>query len=148
MIVPQLSANDTFDLGDGLMRPDPYIMETGRVDVAAYTSDDRFAEERELFGRIWLQMGRVEELPSPGDWLVRRIDIRGVTALIVRGKDNKIRAFHNICRSEEHTSELQSLMRISYAVVCLKKHIMSMRIIKVYLIKNDITSCHYYRLKH
>src|SRR3546814_3554382 len=27
-------------------------------------------------------------------------------------------AFHN--RSEEHTSELQSLMRISYAVFCLK----------------------------
>src|SRR3546814_6450669 len=26
-------------------------------------------------------------------------------------------------RSEEHTSELQSLMRISYAVVCLKKNI-------------------------
>src|SRR3546814_10523769 len=25
------------------------------------------------------------------------------------------------CRSEEHTSELQSLMRISYAVLCLKK---------------------------
>src|SRR3546814_4731553 len=25
------------------------------------------------------------------------------------------------CRSEEHTSELQSLMRISYAVFCLKK---------------------------
>src|SRR3546814_10583625 len=27
----------------------------------------------------------------------------------------------NIDRSEEHTSELQSLMRISYAVFCLKK---------------------------
>src|SRR3546814_4694761 len=27
----------------------------------------------------------------------------------------------SICRSEEHTSELQSLMRISYAVFCLKK---------------------------
>src|SRR3546814_3911926 len=27
----------------------------------------------------------------------------------------------NIFRSEEHTSELQSLMRISYAVFCLKK---------------------------
>src|SRR3546814_2836521 len=25
------------------------------------------------------------------------------------------------CRSEEHTSELQSLIRISYAVFCLKK---------------------------
>src|SRR3546814_8199781 len=29
-------------------------------------------------------------------------------------------AIHSI-RSEEHTSELQSLMRISYAVFCLKK---------------------------
>src|SRR3546814_3770497 len=28
---------------------------------------------------------------------------------------------HAIRRSEEHTSELQSLMRISYAVFCLKK---------------------------
>src|SRR3546814_7328949 len=28
---------------------------------------------------------------------------------------------HTIARSEEHTSELQSLMRISYAVFCLKK---------------------------
>src|SRR3546814_7298484 len=27
----------------------------------------------------------------------------------------------NVGRSEEHTSELQSLMRISYAVFCLKK---------------------------
>src|SRR3546814_9298962 len=27
----------------------------------------------------------------------------------------------HLCRSEEHTSELQSLMRISYAVFCLKK---------------------------
>src|SRR3546814_3395747 len=30
------------------------------------------------------------------------------------------RAWHQV-RSEEHTSELQSLMRISYAVFCLKK---------------------------
>src|SRR3546814_5305234 len=31
------------------------------------------------------------------------------------------RPFFAVCRSEEHTSELQSLMRISYAVFCLKK---------------------------
>src|SRR3546814_6516543 len=35
-------------------------------------------------------------------------------------------------RSEEHTSELQSLMRISYAVFCLKK--------KIIIIKNEITN--------
>src|SRR3546814_9901029 len=30
--------------------------------------------------------------------------------------------FASVTRSEEHTSELQSLMRISYAVFCLKKN--------------------------
>src|SRR3546814_3851931 len=32
-----------------------------------------------------------------------------------------LRFGHKLMRSEEHTSELQSLMRISYAVFCLKK---------------------------
>src|SRR3546814_466346 len=35
--------------------------------------------------------------------------------------DNKDDVRIKMCRSEEHTSELQSLMRISYAVFCLKK---------------------------
>src|SRR3546814_9794384 len=47
---------------------------------------------------------------------------------LVQAKDrhmNKVflagRITSDITRSEEHTSELQSLMRISYAVFCLKK---------------------------
>src|SRR3546814_5676421 len=32
------------------------------------------------------------------------------------------KSLDGVPRSEEHTSELQSLMRISYAVFCLKKH--------------------------
>src|SRR3546814_1518641 len=36
------------------------------------------------------------------------------------GEGRMLRRLH-ILRSEEHTSELQSLMRISYAVFCLKK---------------------------
>src|SRR3546814_2291076 len=35
--------------------------------------------------------------------------------------DQEIAADIDTSRSEEHTSELQSLMRISYAVFCLKK---------------------------
>src|SRR3546814_10815306 len=35
--------------------------------------------------------------------------------------DSTIRVNATAVRSEEHTSELQSLMRISYAVFCLKK---------------------------
>src|SRR3546814_3960777 len=37
------------------------------------------------------------------------------------GFDPDLRVDYKIQRSEEHTSELQSLMRISYAVFCLKK---------------------------
>src|SRR3546814_20330143 len=38
------------------------------------------------------------------------------------GHDDQFVARDLVCqRSEEHTSELQSLMRISYAVFCLKK---------------------------
>src|SRR3546814_7807434 len=40
-------------------------------------------------------------------------------AVISRGAIHVIDAL--LMRSEEHTSELQSLMRISYAVFCLKK---------------------------
>src|SRR3546814_6292360 len=44
-----------------------------------------------------------------GDLLIEFVD--GAPSLILGGD----------ARSEEHTSELQSLMRISYAVFCLKK---------------------------
>src|SRR3546814_9506129 len=47
-------------------------------------------------------------------------------AAVAAGADGIFLEFHPdpdkaLCRSEEHTSELQSLMRISYAVFCLKK---------------------------
>src|SRR3546814_1938494 len=49
-----------------------------------------------------------------------------IPAVLVRGyplPDTSSPASVLVRRSEEHTSELQSLMRISYAVFCLKKKI-------------------------
>src|SRR3546814_8504864 len=40
---------------------------------------------------------------------------------VILDYDVRNRANLDLVRSEEHTSELQSLMRISYAVFCLKK---------------------------
>src|SRR3546814_9524049 len=54
---------------------------------------------------------------------------RRLIARLVVGFLGSARAFRHRssfhARSEEHTSELQSLMRISYAVFCLKKKIKS-----------------------
>src|SRR3546814_5132178 len=47
------------------------------------------------------------------------LKLRG-SILLHHGLQLPMRAKH-AARSEEHTSELQSLMRISYAVFCLKK---------------------------
>src|SRR3546814_6849542 len=45
----------------------------------------------------------------------------GNASLIDRQERCRMVACDGATRSEEHTSELQSLMRISYAVFCLKK---------------------------
>src|SRR3546814_4747331 len=66
------------------------------------------------------------ECPSPGPARLgcraihdpgQRVDGRGRRAL----GPHRVRRRKLTQRSEEHTSELQSLMRISYAVFCLKK---------------------------
>src|SRR3546814_1772263 len=46
---------------------------------------------------------------------------RGERLSLTRGTEAFPHSRHGAARSEEHTSELQSLMRISYAVFCLKK---------------------------
>src|SRR3546814_5639629 len=48
------------------------------------------------------------------------------------------------CRSEEHTSELQSLMRISYAVFCLKKNINTTNYVQAII---DMTTDHRGRVR-
>src|SRR3546814_3181637 len=70
---------------------------------------------RPFFGADILAIG---ELAAAGDWesgegTSEQVDI--VDAYV----DRLVNGFAG--RSEEHTSELQSLMRISYAVFCLKK---------------------------
>src|SRR3546814_2018676 len=51
--------------------------------------------------------------------VTRRIERGAGSAYRMNGRD--VRAKDIALRSEEHTSELQSLMRISYSVFCLKK---------------------------
>src|SRR3546814_5577821 len=50
----------------------------------------------------------------------RVAEMQAIFDAVQRGQHSVFEAIKAI-RSEEHTSELQSLMRISYAVFCLKK---------------------------
>src|SRR3546814_10128050 len=57
-------------------------------------------------------------------WFIVAESGRGMIGWFIFGAAVLLQIFLGLtvaCRSEEHTSELQSLMRISYAVFCLKK---------------------------
>src|SRR3546814_4787209 len=73
-------------------------------------------QRRDLVGFVGVVKGA-----DPETELARNVDHHrhfiGAIAVIL---DENL-ALQHPCRSEEHTSELQSLMRISYAVLCLKK---------------------------
>lgn len=70
-----------------------------RVPVEAYTSPQVFEAEREkIFRKVWLCVGRESEAPNTGDFVKREIHPLQTEALIVRGKDGKLRAFYNTCR--------------------------------------------------
>src|SRR3546814_964381 len=82
--------------------------------------------------------GLVEANLGRGFWVttMSEADLRDVSALYIEFEQRAVvesvrhgdesweirvlSSYHRL-RSEEHTSELQSLMRISYAVFCLKK---------------------------
>src|SRR3546814_1450854 len=89
-------------------------------------------QRRQLGGHVRIHPVRLRP------WRGRRIDIKSgagaeIIRLVLAGQAEAARAgirgdedqavFGGIAlgRSEEHTSELQSLMRISYAVFCLNK---------------------------
>src|SRR3546814_5411468 len=73
-------------------------------------------------------IGTAEIAAFPEPAIFNRAAIAAAAAVIEQddaaGRQMRDRAretFGTAARSEEHTSELQSLMRISYAVFCLKK---------------------------
>src|SRR3546814_8111816 len=76
-----------------------------------------------------LESGRQLEADRSSDDLCQcrnRLQVAGLQHIARRARrcrPGRSRKEHQLRRSEEHTSELQSLMRISYAVFCLKKKI-------------------------
>jgi Rieske 2Fe-2S family protein len=63
----------------------------------AYHSEETYRVDQErVFFRNWIYVGRAERVPTKGTWM--RVEIAGESLLIVRGKDEQVRGFYNVCR--------------------------------------------------
>ena len=63
----------------------------------AYHSEALFQlEKQQVFLNHWQVVGHVSDIPAPGNWL--SFDLLGERAVVMRGQDGVVRAFHNLCR--------------------------------------------------
>lgn len=68
------------------------------VSVRAISDPAIYELEREkIFRKTWLKVATSWELPNVGDYKVKELPVADASVLIVRGKDGRIRAFHNVC---------------------------------------------------
>src|SRR3546814_5245196 len=89
--------------------PDPAQVTTARdLAILARALIADYPDRFDLFSRRYVAFGQGSQ-PTLNGWLGAYKGAEGMKT--------------GFTRSEEHTSELQSLMRISYAVFCLKKKI-------------------------
>src|SRR3546814_3440956 len=107
-----------------MVTPDPAAPQLSLSPVA-----ERDAEGvRELKGLYFGELALLEDVARDSPRSLTRI-MGGVTQARVADLRHALAGYFCVpesqldVRSEEHTSELQSLMRISYAVFCLKKKI-------------------------
>jgi choline monooxygenase len=65
---------------------------------AAWYVDERIAEleRRVIFGGTWQVVARVDQLRQPGQFVTA--ELAGEPLLVVRGADQELRAFYNVCR--------------------------------------------------
>ncbi len=64
---------------------------------AAYVDDAFLDREREaVWWTEWVAVGRMEQLPAPGDFLA--VDIAGERVIVVRDRSGTLRAHYDLCR--------------------------------------------------
>ena len=74
--------------------------ELGRGPISLHDSvcPEFYEKEKEhIFKKNWLYIGRMEQLPNKGAYFTRELQILDTSILVVRGRDDVVRAFHNIC---------------------------------------------------
>jgi glycine betaine catabolism A len=71
---------------------------TGPVDTRIYHDPEVYAKELEaIFKRSWFMIGRVEQIPKPGDFFTYYLPTFRLDVLVCRDRDGAVQAFHNVC---------------------------------------------------
>src|SRR6185436_2189213 len=97
--VPKQSARKYAKPPEGTWTEHEPELDTAPVSYENSISPEFFVLEREaIFKRAWLNVGRVEQLSRKGAYFTKEIPGLKTSLIIVRGMDDKIRAFHNVCR--------------------------------------------------
>src|SRR3546814_6077591 len=102
-----------FPTAETLGQPDPRFLDLVRI-IDGRARPMEFADQYEAMVTLELSANTPPEVRASFD--------RGRSIFLFAWYDYELLVPAELqARSEEHTSELQSLMRISYAVFCLKK---------------------------
>jgi phenylpropionate dioxygenase-like ring-hydroxylating dioxygenase large terminal subunit len=73
------------------------LIEASTLPSWCYTSEAFYQREVEqIFLKQWNFAGRLDEIPDSGDYM--SLDFCGESVIVIRGKDDVVRAFANVCR--------------------------------------------------
>ncbi|MDG3005756.1 aromatic ring-hydroxylating oxygenase subunit alpha [Paludisphaera mucosa] len=75
----------------------PLPAEAMSLPARYYLDEDHYARELErLFLARWFYIGRADEVPNRGDYVLR--EAADESLIVTRGDDGRVRAFFNVCR--------------------------------------------------
>ena len=75
-----------------------YNFDTSPIPIEPYISEEYFKLEQErVFRKVWLNVGRIEQIPNPGDYFVKDLPMCRTSLIVTRDKKGQVRAFHNMC---------------------------------------------------
>jgi len=77
--------------------PNAPLAEASTIPASWYTDERLFKlEQQTIFSRSWQFAARIDQLNKPGDYVTG--EVAGEPIVVVRGGDNSLRAFFNVCR--------------------------------------------------
>jgi phenylpropionate dioxygenase-like ring-hydroxylating dioxygenase large terminal subunit len=70
-----------------------------RIDVGPLLTAENFAKEKEaIWRKAWMSIGHTMDAPEKGSYFVYDLPTFKISLLVIRGQDEKVRVFHNVCR--------------------------------------------------